>query len=141
MEAIISNSTEHSHAPKMTGISVLELKDKIKARAAESEEPSSAILYSEMRTFPLYSANQLPQEQTLLRSIRRRRQNATASSGDQLADQFKLSDRGEHFVLHENKSLIIFTTQSNLSFLKSCKHWFADGTFKVRKYISIIVTG
>jgi hypothetical protein len=125
----------------MTEIPVLKLKDKIKARGAESEEPSGVILYSEIPTFPLDSANQMPQEQTLLRSICRRRQNETASSGDHLADQFKLTDRGEHFVLHEDERLIIFTTQSNLTFLKSCKHWFADGTFKVRKHISIIVIG
>ena len=51
---------------------------------------------------------------------------------DQLMpDRLKLTDRGESFILHEDKSLIIFTTASNLSILKSCKHWFADGTFKV----------
>jgi hypothetical protein len=140
MEAIISNPTEHFNAPKMTEIPVLELKDKMKARAAESKEPSSVILYSEMRTFPLDSANQLSEEQTLLRTIRRRRENETASSGDQLTDQPKLTDRGENFVLHENERLIIFTIQSHLSVLKSCIHWFADGTFKMRMHISIIVT-
>jgi hypothetical protein len=122
MEAIISNPTKHCHAPKMVEIPFLKLKDKIKARGAESEEPSSVILHSEIRTFPLDSANRLPQEQNLLRTIRRRRQNETASSGNHLADQFKLTDRGEKFVLHEDEKLIIFTTQSNLSVLKSCKN-------------------
>jgi hypothetical protein len=125
----------------MTEIPVLELKDKIKARAAESKEASSVVFHSDMRTFPLDSANQLPQEQTLLRTIRRRRQNEKASSDDQFVDQYKFTDRGEHFVLHKNERLINFTTQSNFSVLKSCKHWFADRTFKVRQRISIIFTG
>jgi hypothetical protein len=140
MEAITSNPTEHSHAPKMTEILVLELKDTIKIRAVESEEPSSGILYSEIRTSLSDAANQLPQEQTLLRTIRRQHENETASSDGQLADQFKLTDRGENVVLHEDERLIIFTTQPNLPALKSCKYWFADGMFQVRKQISIIVT-
>ena len=39
--------------------------------------------------------------------------------------------RDEDFVLYEDKTLIIFTTNTNLSILKQNKHWFADGTSKV----------
>ncbi|CAF0963335.1 unnamed protein product [Didymodactylos carnosus] len=48
-----------------------------------------------------------------------------------LPDNLKMTDRGEDFILYEDDKMIIFTTKTNLSVLKSFKHWFADGTFKV----------
>ncbi|CAF4412398.1 unnamed protein product [Rotaria socialis] len=81
MDVIVFAPTEHCHASKTNLVPVLELKNKIKARAAETEESSSTILHSAMRSFPLDAAGQLP--------------------------------------------------QTNLSVLKTCKHWFVDGTFKV----------
>lgn len=84
-----------------------------------------------MRSFPLDSAGQLPQTESLLRTIRRQRQAIPMDPDNKLPDPLKQTHRGEHFVLHESKEMIIFTTASNLSVLKSCKHWFADGTFKV----------
>jgi hypothetical protein len=72
-----------------------------------------------------------------LRTIRRQRQVAPADPDNRLPDALKITDRGDNFVLHEDEKLIIFTTDSNLSVLKTCKHWFADGTFKVKKqYLS-----
>ena len=132
MDAIVSEPTEHSHSPNLDRIPVLELKNKIKSKAAESEEPTSTILHSVMRSFPLDSASQLPQHDTLLRTIRRQRQAAPMNADNKLPDHLKQTDRGENFILHEDKKLIIFTTTSNLSVLKSCKHWFADDTFKVK---------
>ena len=84
------------------------------------------------RSFPLNAASQLPQSETLSRSIRRQRQVPSANSNNQLPDHLKQTDRGEKFLLHEDKELIMFTTASNLSMLKAFKHWFADGTFKAR---------
>ena len=73
----------------------------------------------------------MPKNETLLRTIRRQREAETPNPDNQLFDNLKLPDRGDNFVLHEDKTLIIFATDSNLEVLKSCKHWFADGTFKV----------
>lgn len=131
MDAIVSGPTEHCHAPNPDRIPVAELRNKIKSRADDSEEPSSAILHSAMRSLPLDSAGQLPKNETLLRTIRRQREAETTNPDNLLPDHLKLTDRGDNFVLHEDKTLIVFTTDSNLSVLKSCKHWFADGTFKV----------
>ena len=133
MDTILSGPTDHCHAPNLDRAPVLDLKTKIKARAADSEEPSSTILHTVMRSFPLDSAGQLPRSQTLLRTIRRQRQATPAGPDNKLPDHLKQTDRGENFVLHEDKDLIIFTTDSNLSVLKTCKHWFADGTFRVRE--------
>ena len=129
MDAILSRPTDHCHAPNIDRAPVLDLKTKIKSRAADSEEPSSTILHTVMRSFPLDSAGQLPKSQTLLRTIRQQRQAIPPGPDNELPDHLKQTDRGENFVLHEAKDLIIFTTDSNLSVLKTCKHWFADGTF------------
>ena len=132
MDIILSGPTEHCHAPKSDLVPVLELKNKIKTRAVEAKESSSTILHSAIRSFPLDAASQLPQTETLSRSIPRQRQVPSANSNNQLPDHLKHTDRGENFLLHEDKELIIFTTTSNLSVLRACKHWFADVTFKVR---------
>ena len=111
---------------------MLELKNKIKIRAVETEESPSTILHSAIRSFRLDAASQLPQSETFSGSIRRQRQVVPAGSNNQLPDHLRQTDRGEKFLLHEDKELIIFTTASNLSVLKACKHRFADGTFKVK---------
>ncbi|CAM4986296.1 unnamed protein product [Rotaria socialis] len=139
VDVIVSAPTEHCHASKPDLVPVLELKNKIKSRAAETEESSSTILHSAMRSFPLDAAGQLPQSETLLRTIRRQRQGPPMNSNNQLPDHLKQTDRGENFVLHEDEKLIIFTTATNLSVLKTCKHWFVDGTFKEKKQRTTII--
>ncbi|CAF4231708.1 unnamed protein product [Rotaria magnacalcarata] len=131
MDTVLSEPTEHCHGPNLGKIPVLELKNKIKSRAADSEEQSSTILHSVLRSFPLDSAGQLPKTDTLLRTIRRQRQAISVNADNRLPDHLKQTDRGENFVLHEDNKMIIFTTTSNLSILEACKHWFADGTFRV----------
>jgi hypothetical protein len=74
MDVIVSTPTEHCHAPNPDQIPVVELKNKIKSRAAICEEPSSTILHSALRSFPLYAVGKLPRSDTLLRTIRRQRQ-------------------------------------------------------------------
>ena len=132
MDTILSGPTEHCHAPKPNRVPVLELKNKIKTRAAETEESPCIILHSAIGSFPLNAASQLPQSETLSRSIRRQRQVSPANSNNQLSGHLKQTDSEEKFLLHVDKELIIFTTASNLSALKACKHWFTDGTFKAR---------
>ena len=53
MDVIISTPTEHCHLPNPDRISVVELINKIKSGADDSEETSSAILHSAVRSFPL----------------------------------------------------------------------------------------
>ena len=133
MDAILSGPTDHCHAPNLDLTPVVALKNKIISRAAETEEPSSTILHSVMRSFPLDSAGQLPKSDSLLRTIRRQRQAEPVDADNKLPASLKRTDRGDDFILHEDKDLVIFTTDANLAVLKTCKHWFADGTFKVRR--------
>ena len=133
MNTILSEPTEHCHGPIIDQLPVIELKNKIKSRALTSEEPTSIILYSELKSFPLDAAGQLPRTETLQKTIRRQRQTPKANPDNRLPDELKQTTRGDNFILHEDDNLIIYTTTTNLSVLKTCKHWFADGTFKVKK--------
>jgi hypothetical protein len=132
MSSFLSGPTDHCHAPNLEKSHIVQLKTKIKSQAAHSEEPTSTVLYSAMRCFPLDAANQLPKTDSLMRTIRRQRQAVATDVPSTIPEHLKQTDRGENFVLHESKNLIIYTTVSNISVLKTCKHWFADGTFKVR---------
>ena len=68
-------------------------------------------MHSPIRSFPSDAASQLPQSETLSRRIYRQRQVPLANSNNQLPDHLKQTDRGENFLLHEDKELIIFTTE------------------------------
>ena len=56
MDNLVSSPTIHSHGPIPDAVPVIELKNQIKTRAATTDEQTSAILHSALRTFPLYSA-------------------------------------------------------------------------------------
>ena len=131
MDAFLSPPTQHEHAPNPDRIPVIELHNHVKARAVTSDEPSSSILFSALRTFPLSAAGELPRSDIILQTIRRQRATPAAAPDSGLPDHLKKTDRGEDFLLHQEKELIMFTTRSNLSVLKQSKHWFADGTLKV----------
>ncbi|CAM4952107.1 unnamed protein product [Rotaria socialis] len=131
MDSFLSQPTDHNHAPNPERIPVIELNNKIKARAVISEESTSTILHSSLRTFPLSATSELPRTEMLMQTIRRQRQTPITTSTDQLSGDLRKTYRGEEFLLHEEEHMIIFTTKSNLTALKQSKHWFADGTFKV----------
>ena len=82
MNTILSGPTEHCHAPKPDLVPVLELKNKIKTQAVETEESPSTILHSAIGPFPLNCASQLPQSETLSRSICRQRPVPPANSNN-----------------------------------------------------------
>jgi hypothetical protein len=65
MDAFVSGPTEHCHATNHDRIPVVELRNQIKSRSADSEEPSGAILNSVSGSFPLDAAGQLPKTETL----------------------------------------------------------------------------
>ncbi|CAF2781682.1 unnamed protein product [Rotaria sp. Silwood2] len=131
MDAFLSQPTSHSHAPQPDRIPAIQLQNEIKARAATTDESTSLILHSSLRTYPLSAAGALPKNDTLMLTIRRQRIVETVDADGHLPENLKKTYRGEDFTLHEDEHLIIFTTKTNLSILKQNKHWFADGTFKV----------
>lgn len=131
MDTFLSQPTPHCHAPQPDRVPAIQLKNEIKARAATTDESSSTILHSALRTYPLSAVGELPRTEALMLTIRRQRMEETLDADGRLPEKLRKTYRGEDFILHEDEHLIIFTTKTNLSILKQNKHWFADGTFKV----------
>ncbi|CAF2120320.1 unnamed protein product [Rotaria magnacalcarata] len=131
MDAFQSPPTAHCHAPNPDLVPALQLKSDIKARATVTDEPTSSILHTALRAYPLSVAGQLPKTDALMLTIRRQRVAPSLDPDGHLPEKLRKTDRGEDLILFESVKLIIFTTKSNLSILKQYKHWFADGTFKV----------
>ncbi|CAF5163888.1 unnamed protein product, partial [Rotaria magnacalcarata] len=131
MDAFVSQPTPHCHAPQPDRVPAIQLKNEIKARAATTDESTSTIIHSVLRTYPLSAAGQLPKNESLMLMIPRQRTTETVDADGRLPEKLRKTYRHEDFILHEDKKLIIFTTKTNLSIPKQNKHWFADGTFKV----------
>ncbi|CAF4807820.1 unnamed protein product, partial [Rotaria sp. Silwood1] len=130
MDVFLSQPTSHDHAPQPDHVPAIQLKNEIKARAATTDEPSSSILHSALRTYPISAAGQLPRSNALTLTVRRQRTAETVDANGRLPEKLRKTYRDEDFILHEDEHLIILTTKNNLSILKQNKHWFADGTFK-----------
>ena len=131
MDTFLSDPTTHNHAPDPERIPVIKLHNEVKQRAATTDEPTTSILHSALRTFPLSAAGELPRSDIIIQTIRRQRTTPAATPDGHLPEDFKKTYRNEDFLLYKDKEMIIFTTKTNLSILKQSKHWFADGTFKV----------
>lgn len=131
MDTFLSQPTTHNHAPNPDRIPVIQLHNEVKQRAATTDEPTSSILNSALRTFPLRAAGELPRTDIVIQTIRRQRATTAVILNGHLSEDLKKTYRGEDFLLYEDNEMIIFTTKTNLSILKQSKHWFADGTFKV----------
>ena len=131
MDTFLSQPPFHSNAPQPDRIPAIELKNEIKARAVMTDESTSSILHSALRTYPLSAAGKLPKNEALMIMIRRQCTVETVNVDDRLPEKHRKTYSDEDFILYEDKNLIIFTTNTNLSILKQNKHRFADGTFKV----------
>ncbi|CAF1249209.1 unnamed protein product [Rotaria sordida] len=131
MDVFLSQPTAHGHAPQPDRVPAIQLKNEIKARAVTTDESTSSIIHSALRTYPLSAAGELPKNEALMLLIRRQRTVETVDADGCLPEKLRKTYRDEDFILHEDKNLIIFTTKTNLSILKQNKHWFADETFKV----------
>ncbi|CAF2977509.1 unnamed protein product [Rotaria sp. Silwood2] len=131
MNAFLAQPTSHFHTSQPDRVPAIQLKNYIKVRAVITDESTSSILHSVLRTYSLSAAGELPSNEALIPMIRRQRTVETVDVDGRLPEKLRKTYRDEDFILHEDKNLIIFTTKINLSILKQNKHWFADGTFKV----------
>ena len=131
MDTFLSQPTAHSHALNPKRIPLIEFVNQIKARAINSDEPTSTILHSALRTFSLGATSELSRTEVIIQTIHRQRTTPSTESDESLPKELQKTDRSESFLLYEDAEMIIFTTTSNLSALKQSKHRFANGTFKV----------
>ncbi|CAM4831054.1 unnamed protein product [Rotaria magnacalcarata] len=104
MDGFLSLPTAHCHAPHPDRVPAIQLKNEIKTRAAMTDESSSSIINSVLRTYPLSAAGELPRSDGLSLTIRR---HITTETVDQnkhwFADgTFKRSpdDYYQFFTLH-----------------------------------------
>ncbi|CAF2695193.1 unnamed protein product [Rotaria sp. Silwood2] len=98
MDAFLSQPTSHSHATQPDRIPAIQLKNEIKARAATTDEYSSSILHSVLRTHPLSAAGGLPKNDTLMLTIRRQRTVETVDADGRLPANLRKTYRGEDFI-------------------------------------------
>jgi hypothetical protein len=64
-----------------------------------------------------------------LRNVRRHKQRATPGHGT--IDDYRNTREGDAFLRVQEADILIFAAQVDLDFLCECRHWFADGTFRV----------
>ncbi|CAF4654819.1 unnamed protein product, partial [Rotaria sp. Silwood2] len=86
MDAILSQPTTHSHAPQPDRVPAIQLKNDIKARAVITDEPTSSIIHSALRTYPLSAAGELPRNEALMLMIRRQRTVETVDVNGRLPE-------------------------------------------------------
>ena len=118
MDTFLSQPTTHNHAPNPDRIPAIKLYNEVKERAATTDVPSSSILHSALKTFPLRAAGELPRTDIIVQTIRRQRATPAVIIDGHLLEILKKTYRGEDFILHHDNEMIIFTTKTNLSVLK-----------------------
>ncbi|CAF2644946.1 unnamed protein product [Rotaria sp. Silwood2] len=70
INAFLLPPTSHSHASPPDCIPAMQLKNDIKARAATTDESTSSVLHSALRTYPLSAVGALPRNEALMLMIR-----------------------------------------------------------------------
>ena len=89
MDTFLSQPTAHNHAPNPDRIPVIQLHNEVKQRAATTDEPTSSILISALRTFPLRAAGELPRTDIVIQTIRRQRATPAVISNGHLSEDLK----------------------------------------------------
>ncbi|CAF4202296.1 unnamed protein product [Rotaria magnacalcarata] len=75
-----------------------------RTRAARTDELTSPIIHSTLRTYPLSDAGQLPKNEPLILMIQRQRTTETVETDGRLPEKLRKTYRDEGFILHEDKN-------------------------------------
>jgi hypothetical protein len=89
MDTFLYHPTTHNHAPNPDRIPVIQLHNEVKQHAATTDEPTSSILHSTLRTFPLRAACELPRTDIIMQTIRRQRATVSVISDGHLSEGLK----------------------------------------------------
>ena len=95
MDAFISDPTMHNHPSNPDRIPVIQLHNQVKQSAAKTDQSSSSILNSALRTFPIQAVGELPKNENIIQTIRRQRTKTTVQSNGLLPENLKKTYRGE----------------------------------------------
>ncbi|XP_037049634.1 uncharacterized protein LOC119083925 [Bradysia coprophila] len=133
---------DHSHAPDVRKGNVRKVLENIRNRALSTTEPPRKILRNITCSIGRVSSVELPSNINMTRGIRRIRnktgvhpKNPKTLAELVIDGDNALTLKGDLFVLYDNQSdtkrIVIFSTNTNLSFLSYCDEWYMDGTFDV----------
>ncbi|CAF1996263.1 unnamed protein product [Rotaria magnacalcarata] len=105
MDAFLSLPTSHCHALQPDSIPAIQLKIGIEAHAAITDEPTSTIIHSALRAYPLGAAGQLPKNESLMLMIQRQRTTETVGADGRLPEKLRKNiacpdDYYQLFILH-----------------------------------------
>ena len=133
----VFTTREHLHEPDMKQSEQLKSLEKMKAKAANSNEQPRKIVQDTTATITRERAVALPKYKSLARSIQRQRgwgNNPTTLKDVAIPSELQLTLRGEIFLAYDcgsdDRKRFIFSTEQNLDLLESTLQWQADGTFK-----------
>ncbi|CAF4404583.1 unnamed protein product, partial [Rotaria magnacalcarata] len=79
----------HCRAPERDSVPAIRLKNDIKAHAAITDESTSTIIHSTLRTYPLSAAGQLPKNESLMLMIQRQRTTETVDADGRLPEKLR----------------------------------------------------
>ncbi|CAF4350872.1 unnamed protein product, partial [Rotaria sordida] len=89
MDVFLSQPTAHCHAPQPDHVPAIQLKNEIKARAVTTDESTSSIIHSALRTYPVSAAGELPKNEALMLMIRRQRTVETVDADGCLPEKLR----------------------------------------------------
>ena len=134
----VLTTREHLHEPDMKHSDQLNVSEKIKEKAANSNTQPRNIVQDTTATFTRECAVAMPKYKSLVRSIQRQRgwgNNPGTLKDVVIPSELQLTLRGKNFLAYDSASddregFLIFSTEQNLDLLESTPQWHADGTVK-----------
>lgn len=140
-EVEVGRLHEHQHNPDHQKIRVLKIKGEMKRRAQNTAENTRDVLSSAVAGQTEETLARCPKEETMKRYIRNARQKGNHLPPVPRADdlqfiiprEYCLTCEGDQFLQVNNfangSRLLIYGSQTGMDYLKSCDHWYMDGTF------------
>lgn len=138
--SLLKESGTHNHLPDAIGNENRETLNMIKESARTTSDAPNLLIARHTATISNACKGSLPLKQNIKRCIR----NVRSLEGGSLNNPHRREDihlpesfttyNGQSFLLHDsgpiNDRVMIFGTEKNLDFLKTCDVWMFDGTFK-----------
>ncbi|CAI6348361.1 unnamed protein product [Macrosiphum euphorbiae] len=137
-ENIVKFIKHNNHVPNASKIEVKKAVSHLKEISSQSTLSTHAVIGEISSQLPSALAADMPNVQTLKRTIQRLCQREEASPPNPnnfdfiIPEQYRNTSDGELFLHYDSginlPHILIYTTQKNLDFMENCEHWFCDGT-------------
>ena len=131
----------HVHAARNALVSASAKLQDMKVRSTNTHLAPRSIISNIATTTAVHTLEEMPQTDTISRSIRRWRKKDSHSPptpqnrfGYTIPDEFRTLANGQNFLKFDSgandlKRILLFASDDGID-LKSCRNWAADGTFK-----------